>query len=153
MRASPLIVTLAVFLAGAHAHADMVADGEKGVKLSIHVDAQVPAGKLLVLANTFRGADIIKPGEDQAIEWHPMAGAMQLRMISDKDAGKLAALREALDRDKAQKLIQSGAVCAPPFDGIRTISDTLLAAEIRWTYRVAFADRGCQPPVSAKLSP
>lgn len=144
MRFRAASVVLCMFLVPGAAAADMLGEGEKGVALSIHVDATVPAGKLLVLANTFRGADIIKPGEDQQIEWHPLRGALQLKLIAADKAGKLATYREALDNEKALELVASGVVCGPPFDGVRTISDTLIATEIRWTYDVAFAGAGCK---------
>jgi hypothetical protein len=139
----PSIVALGVFLAAGAARADMLGPGEKGVKLSIHVDAAVPAGKLLIVANTFRGADIVKPGEDQEVEWHPLRGAMQLKLIAADQGPKLTELRERLDSEEAQKLVAAGVACAPPFDGIRTISDTLVATEIRWSFAVSFAGAGC----------
>lgn len=144
MRITSTIVGLGVFLGVSAARADMLGEGEKGVKLSVHVDAKVPAGKLLVVANTFRGADIIKPGEDQTIEWHPLRGAMQLRMISADQGAKIEQHRDALEFEKALGLVKSATVCAPPFDGVRTISDTLVAEEIRWSFEVSFAGAGCK---------
>ncbi len=144
MRFMTASVVLCMSLVPGAAAADMLGPGEKGVRLSIHVDATVPAGKVLVLVNTFRGADIIKPGEDQQIEWHPLRGALQLKLIALAETSKLEAYREALDSEKAVALVASGVVCAPPFDGVRTISDTLIAEEIRWTYDVTFAGAGCK---------
>lgn len=144
MRRLTAVLALGVLCAANPARADMVGPGEKAVKLSLRVDAQVPAGHMLVLANTFRGADIVRPGEDQRIEWHPLRGAMQLRMIAADQAAKLEALRDALESEKARELVAPGVVCAAPFAGIRTISDALVAVEVRWHFRVAFADSGCQ---------
>jgi len=141
---SRTIVGLGVCLVAGAARADMLGEGEKGVKLSIHVDAKVPAGKLLIVANTFRGADIVRPGEDQEIEWHPLRGAMQLKLIAADKGPKLTELRERLDSQEAQKLVAAGIACAPPFDGVRTISDTLVAEEIRWSFEVSFAGAGCK---------
>jgi hypothetical protein len=144
MRISTTIVALGVFLGSGAARADMLGEGEKGVKLSIHVDAKVPAGKLVGVANTVSGADSVKPGEDQTIEWHPLRGAMQLRMIAADDGPKLAQHRDALEFEKALAIVKSAPVCAPPFDGVRTISDTLVADEIRWSFEVSFAGAGCK---------
>lgn len=138
------LVALGALLVSGSARADMLGEGEKGVKLSIHVDAQVPAGKLLVLANTFRGVDIVTPGVDQAIEWHPLRGALQLRLVAADLRGKIEVHRERLESEEALGLTKTGAVCGPSFDGVRTISDTLVAEEIRWSFEVAFAGAGCQ---------
>jgi MYXO-CTERM domain-containing protein len=125
------------------ARADMLPDGQKGVKLSIHVDATVPAGKALILDHTFRGADVIAAGTTQKVEWHPMGGPMQLRLIAADKTKDIEAAREALDRDKIRPIADAGVVCHEPFQGVRTIPDASPAEEVRWTYRVTVAGDKC----------
>lgn len=125
------------------ARADILPPGEKGVKLSIHVDATVPAGKALILDRTFRGADVITPGADQKVEWHPLGGPMQLRLIPADKTKDIEAAREALDRDKVRPIADAGVVCHDPFQGVRTIPDASPADEVRWTYRVTFDGDKC----------
>jgi hypothetical protein len=143
-----LVGSIALLLAGS-ARADMLPEGEKGVALSIRVDAEVPAGKALVLINTFRGADIIKPNEVQKVEWHPLAGAMQLRVIDKTKAAAIEAARENLDRDKVQPLIKSAIACGETFQGIRTIAETSPAEEVRWNFRVSIAGRHCNATLAS----
>ncbi|MCY1054773.1 hypothetical protein [Nannocystis sp. SCPEA4] len=138
-----LAAALAVLLVPLAARADILPEGHKGVKLSLHVDAEVPAGKALVLANTFEGGTLIVPGTDQPISWHPFGGEMQLRLIAAADAEAIKTAAANLDRDKSKPLIAAGVECAPPFAGVRTIVDTSPAVEVRWTYRASFTGSKC----------
>lgn len=134
--ATVLLVPLAV-------RADILPDGYKSVKLSIHVDAAVPAGKALILDRTFRGADVIVPGTTQQVEWHPLGGPMQLRLIAADKTGAIEEARGKLDRDAVRPIADAGAVCHEPFEGVRTIPDTSPASEVRWTYRVTVDGDKC----------
>jgi MYXO-CTERM domain-containing protein len=125
------------------ARADMLPEGYKGVKLSIHVDATVPAGKALILDHTFRGADVIVPGTTQQVEWHPLGGPMQLRLIPADKTKTIETARTNLDRDAVRPIADAGAVCHEPFQGVRTIPDTSPAEEVRWTYRVTVDGDKC----------
>lgn len=125
------------------ARADILPPGEKGVKLSIHVDATVPAGKALILDHTFRGADIITPGATQEVEWHPLGGPMQLRLIPADQTRAIEDARANLDRDKVRPIADKGVVCHEPFQGVRTIPEASPAEEVRWTYRVSFDGDKC----------
>ncbi|MBZ5710022.1 hypothetical protein [Nannocystis pusilla] len=138
-----LAAALAVLLVPLAARADLLPEGHKGVKLSLHVDAEVPAGKALVLANTFEGGTLIVPGTDQPISWHPLGGEMQLRLVAAADGEAIKAAGANLDRDKSKPLVAAGVVCAPPFAGVRTIVDTSPAVEVRWTYRASVNDSKC----------
>lgn len=141
MRPSPLLLA-AVCLAPTLAHADMMPPGQKSLELAIRVDAQVPAGKALVLTGTFRGADVIKPGEDQTIEWHPMAGDMQLRLVAADKVDAIVAARDKLERDAARRLADAGVVCSQPIAGVRTIPEDSPAARLRWTLSATIDARG-----------
>ncbi len=134
---------LALWLLPAAARADMLPPGEKAIKLAIHVDAELPAGKVLVLANTFRGADVIKPGEDQAVEWHPMGGAMELRLVAADKVAAIEAAREKLDRDAIKPIVGAGVKCSDEIRGVRTIPDSSPAASLRWTLRAAITADAC----------
>mgnify|MGYP000116600957 CR=1 FL=1 len=136
-------LTAVLFLSSTAAHADMLALGEKGVKLSIQVDAAVPAGKALILANTFRGADVIPANTATTVEWHPLGGDLQIKLVASADADKLAPLRENLDRDAIKPISAKGIACGAPFPGIRTISETNPAEEVRWTYRATITGNKC----------
>ncbi len=141
-RASSACV-VALVLGASAARADVMAPGWKGVRLSIHVDAEIPKGKTLLLANTFRGADILEPGSTVPVEWHPLGGPMQFMVIDAKDAPKIEVARAALDRDPIKKVVAQGIVCGAPFQGVRTVPETSPTNEIRWTYRVTLADATC----------
>jgi len=126
------------------ASADLLGPGEKGVKLSIQVDGTVPAGKTLILANTFRGADLITPNTVSKVEWHPMGGEMQLRLLASAEADKIPALREKLDRDGIKPISDKGKACGAAFRGVRTISDTNPAEEVRWTFTATITGDDCK---------
>lgn len=143
MRLLASLTLLTLLLAPLTSRADMLGPGEKGVKLSIQVDAEVPAGKSLVLVHTFRGADRITPGAPQTVEWHPLGGDMVLRLVAADKLGKLDELRAALERDQIAALV-AGRDCHAPFPGVRTISDSSPTAEIRWVYRVAITGDTCK---------
>lgn len=123
------------------ASADMLGPGEKGVKLSIQVDATVPAGKTLILANTFRGADIITPGAVTPVEWHPLGGDLQIKLLATAEADKLPPLRER--RDDVKPITDKATACGAAFPGVRTISDTSPASEVRWTFRATVNGDAC----------
>ncbi|MDC0716484.1 hypothetical protein [Nannocystis bainbridge] len=139
----PLAAALAVLLVPLAARADMLPDGHKGVELSVRVEAQVPKGKALVLANTFEGGTLIVPGTDQKISWHPLGGEMQLRLIAAGDTDAIKAAGADLDRDKIKPLLAAGAACGPTFPGVRTIVDTSPAVEVRWTWRATIDGAKC----------
>jgi len=139
-----LAAALAVLFVPLVARADMLPDGHKGIKLSLRVDAEVPAGKALVLANTFEGGTLVVPGTDQKISWHPLGGEMQLRLVGAGEGEAIKAAGADLDRDKSKPLLAAGIVCAPPFAGVRTIVDTSPAVEVRWTYRASITDKDCK---------
>lgn len=126
------------------ASADLLGPGEKGVKLSIQVDGTVPAGKALILVNTFRGADLITPNTVSKVEWHPMGGEMQLRLLASAEADKIPALREKLDRDGIKPISDKGKACGAAFRGVRTISDTNPAEEVRWTFTATITGDDCK---------
>jgi hypothetical protein len=144
-----VLLTLAVLLAPAAAHADMIGPGEKGVKHSIKVEAAVPAGKALVLANTFQGADPVTPGTVQEFGHHPMIGGdPELVLLDAAEAAKIPPLREGLDRDRIKPIVDRGTRCGAAFKPPRTISDKLAAVELRWSFRVDFAG-GCKATQTA----
>lgn len=125
------------------ARADMIGPGLKSVKLSIQVDATVPDGKALILANTFRGADLVVPNTVTPVEWHPLGGDLQIRLLARSEADKIPPLRDKLDRNSVAPIAAKGVVCGPAFAGVRTISDTSPAAEVRWTYRATVTGDTC----------
>ncbi|WAS96504.1 hypothetical protein [Nannocystis punicea] len=138
-----LAAALAVLLVPLAARADILPEGQKGVALSLRVDAQVPSGKALVLANTFEGGTLLVPGTDQKISWHPLGGEMQLRLISAGDGDAIKAAGADLDRDKIKPLLAASVECAKPFAGVRTIVDTSPAVEVRWTWRATVDGDKC----------
>jgi uncharacterized protein (TIGR03382 family) len=144
MKLRVVAVCMCCLFAPASARADMIGPGEKSVKSSIVVDATVPAGKALVLANTFQGADTVTPGAVAQVSWHPLIGdGLQLRLVDRATADKLAPLREGLDRDKITALLKDAIACGPAFPGVRTISDKSPAEEVRWTFKATVADKAC----------
>src|SRR5690606_3436391 len=138
-----LAVVLAAMLTPTASRADILPDGHKGLELSLHVDAEVPAGKALVLANTFEGGVVVAPGSDQSISWHPMGGPMQLRLIDAAQADAITAAAADLDRDRSRPILDAAAVCHPPFPGVRTIVDSSPAVQLRWTFRAAITGDTC----------
>ena len=110
------LALLNVVFAASAAHADLVPNGQKSVKLAIRVDGDVPADKALVLARTFRGADVLSTGKVLPVEWHPMAGAMGLVMIDAASAAKIEDLRKNMDRDALKKITEGGVSCSPPIE-------------------------------------
>ncbi|MCA9716353.1 MAG: hypothetical protein KC468_16900 [Myxococcales bacterium] len=125
------------------ARPDVLPPGEKGVGLSISVKAEVPEGKALVLARTFRGAMVITPGTPQEVEWHPLGGALQLRLVEQASVAKIDALREDMKRDEINALVEQGAACHEPFPGVRTVPESNPESGLRWVYAVEFAGDAC----------
>jgi MYXO-CTERM domain-containing protein len=137
-------VLLAAALLAAEARADLVPPGEKSVRLSILVEAQVPEGKALILAHTFRAIDVIKPGAAAPVEWHPLGGKMQILAVPAASLDdKVEQRRKDLDRASLEKIAAAGKPCHEPFNGFRTVSSLAPADEIRWVYKVTFAGDAC----------
>jgi len=144
MRA-PIVLAIAshvLFTVGA-AHADLVPNGQKSVKLSIRVDGELPADKALVLARTFRGADVLSTGKVLPVEWHPMGGAMGLVMLDAASAAKIEEARKTMNRDAIKKITDAGVPCSAPIEGVRTVPDTSPTAEVRWTLAVQVTGASC----------
>jgi hypothetical protein len=135
-------VTAIVWLWSTTASADALGPGEKGVKLSIQVDATVPAGKTLILANTFRGADLITPGGVTPVEWHPMGGDLQIKILAAAEADKIRPLREKLDRDGVKPIADKATACGAAFPGVRTLVNSS-ASEVRLTLRATVTGDAC----------
>ena len=146
---STALVLAALTLASFDARADMLPPNHKGVKLSVKVEtsAEVPASKTLILANTFEGADVIRPGEVLRVSWHPLGGDMQLRLIDAATVAKIEQLRAELDRDAITRLVDPSPACGDAFPGVRTISEQSSAEEVRWTIGVTIEGEAC----SAKI--
>ncbi len=132
-------------LVTAAASADLIPDGFKTVRLSIQVEAQVPEGRALVLANTFRGADVLLTGNVEKVDWHPAGGEMRVVSVSATDAEELKKLAgPGADREKMQKILAQGKDCSKPFAGVRTLPDSNPADEVRWRFRISFKGDACQ---------
>ncbi|HMY15501.1 MAG TPA: hypothetical protein PKA58_04185 [Polyangium sp.] len=141
LQAIPL--ALVVFASG-DAYADGIPDGYKSVKLSIRVEADVPAGQTLVLGKTFQGVDMIKPGVKAAVEWHPLGGRLQIRSVpSSAVMPNFEELREKLERKDLHELFKKGKPCHEKFDGFRTVPRSAPADVIQWNYKVTFAGDTC----------
>lgn len=126
------------------AHADLVADDEKFVRLSIRVDGEVPAGQTVVLGHTFRGMDVIKPGTAAFVEWHPSAGLMQLAVVPSSAVGaNIEQLRQDLKRKEVDEIFQQAKPCHDGFDAFRTIPRSAATDVIQWNYRVTFSGEKC----------
>ncbi|HEY8376073.1 MAG TPA: MYXO-CTERM sorting domain-containing protein, partial [Nannocystis sp.] len=138
-----LAVVLATFLIPLGARADLIADGYKTVKLSIHVDAVLPADKALVLANTFEGGTVLTPGVEQDISWHPRRGDMQLRVVPADKVEELRAAAQNRDDDTSKPILDAAFACGPSFPGERIIVDTSPAVKVRWTFRASVAGDAC----------
>jgi MYXO-CTERM domain-containing protein len=137
------VLAAASLLAGA-ARADVLAEGQKGVRLSIQVQADVPPGKKLILAHTFRVLDVLQPDAPARVEWHPFGGAMQIMSVpaASIDA-KVEEQRQNQERGALEKIVAAGQPCHEPFKGYRSVPLEALADEIRWVYRVAFSGEIC----------
>lgn len=140
---APLFATL--LLAAAFtttAHGDILPPGFKGVSTSIRVDGEVPAGKVLVVAKSFRGVDALKPGVNTPLQWHPLAGKMQLMMFDAKLAPALEAARDK-GGDALKKALAPGVPCGEPFDGVRTVPEKQPEAEVRFVFKVSITGAAC----------
>jgi MYXO-CTERM domain-containing protein len=146
MRTPLALVAAGLALTAGTAHADLLPDNHKGLTLSIQVDAELPAKKRLVLANTFRGAMVIEAGEVQKVDWHPSGGEMELVLVDAGQAAKIAALRDGdgFDREGIAAIVAKGTSCGESFRGVRTIPDSSPAEELRWVYRVSVSGDGCE---------
>ena len=137
-----LLASIALFAslsASRTASADMLAEGEKGVKQSILVQGDLPAGKALILAHTFNGLDVVKLGEVLPVSWHPLSGNMALVVIDDSDLPRIEAMKKGgseSDRQGLEKIAASGLPCPGVIDGFRTTSDKEPWDEIRRTYKI-----------------
>jgi hypothetical protein len=144
MRRRSAFAFLSVALLAGAARADLLPAGYKSVKLSIRVDAEVPAGKALILAHTFRAIDVIKPGTVAEVEWHPAGGQMVIMSVpADKITDKVEEQRKSLEREPLKAIEASGKACHAGFDGIRTVPLSAPADAVRWNYRVTFSGDDC----------
>ncbi len=144
MRRSSVFAFLTVALFAGAARGDLLPDGYRPVKLSIHVEADVPAGQALILAHTFRAIDVIRPGAVAPVEWHPSGGRMVITSVPASSlTGKVEEQRQSLDRKPLQEIEKSGKPCHAGFDGIRTVPVSAPAEEVRWNYKVTFTAEGC----------
>lgn len=142
-RASVFAFAVVTSLAGA-ARADILPDGHKSVKLSIRVDAEVPADKKLILAHTFRTIDVIQPGAVAAVEWHPLGGQMVIMSVpASAVTDKVEEQRKSQESEPLKKIEQAGTACHKGFDGVRTVPVSAPADEVRWNYKVTFSGDSC----------
>lgn len=141
VRLSRVFACAGVLATATAARADELGPGEKGVALSIRVDAEVPAGKALILANTFRGADKVWPGQVTAVDWHPMAGDMQLYLVDAAEADRVGV--GVGEREQSVAVVAAGKPCGGAFPGIRTIPHASPASEVRWTLRATITGDAC----------
>lgn len=138
----PLALTI---LTSQDIRADMVPTGEKAVKSSIRVEAELPAGQTLLLGHTFRGLDVLEPGKVAPVEWHPMGGLLQIAAVpSSAVMANVEELRQKLDRRSLMAVFQQGKTCHAPFAGFRTVPSSAPAREIRWNYKVTFVGDACK---------
>ncbi|MFO0590196.1 MAG: hypothetical protein U0441_21820 [Polyangiaceae bacterium] len=140
------VAVLAALSAARTASADLLAEGEKGVKQSILVQGELPAGKAVILAHTFHGLDVVKLGEVQPVSWHPAGGDMALVVIDDSDLPRIEAMQKGgseSDRQGLEKIAASGAQCPEVISGFRTTSEKEPWDEIRRTYKIAFEGGKC----------
>jgi hypothetical protein len=139
------VVALVVAASTTGARADIVPAGWKSVRLSLRVDAEVPAGQAIVLRNTMHGADVLTPGETSRVVWHPLQGPMQLMAIDARTADMVRPLADAgaQYREAVLKLTAGGRPCGAPFEGVRTVPAAAPEREIRWIYRVELSAEGC----------
>lgn len=139
------IVPLAFAILTSHeARGDVISSGEKRVKLTIRVEADVPTGQTLLLGNTFRAIDVIQPGKVAPVEWHPLGGSLQIVAVpSSSVMANVEELRQNLDRRALKAVFTQGKPCHEAFDGFRTVPITAPADEIRWNYKVTFAGNAC----------
>jgi MYXO-CTERM domain-containing protein len=146
---STALVLAALTLSSVDARADVLPPNHKGVKLSVKVEpsAEVPASKQLILTNTFEGADVVRPGEVQPVNWHPMGGDMQLRLIDAAMVAKIEPLRAERDRDAITQLVEPSPTCGDEIRGIRTISEQSSAEEVRWTIAVTIEGEECSAEI------
>ncbi|MEZ4220426.1 MAG: MYXO-CTERM sorting domain-containing protein [Polyangiaceae bacterium] len=143
---------MASALCASTASADLIPSGFKSVKLSIQVEAQVPEGRALLLANTFQGASVITGSEVQSVDWHPMAGDMRLISVSAADAEEVKKLSSpGANREKLKAIFARAQNCSEPIQGVRTLPESNPADEVRWRFRVSFKGASCQTDESATL--
>jgi len=139
-----VVVGFTCLLVATTARADELGPGEKGVRLLLRVEAEVPADRALILNNTFQGADEVTPGQEMPISWSPARGDLQLATIDTSEAAKLPALRAAFDFDAIDVIRGRAVGCGGAFAGVRTLPETSPAATIRWTFRVGFNGAACK---------
>ncbi len=140
-----LIGFCCAFLFSTTASADLIPDGFRSVKLSIQVDAEVPKGRVLVLANTFRGANVLPVGKVEKVSWHPMAGEMRVVSLAESDAQELTkAAGPRIEPAILKQILAKGKACSDPFPGVRTVPKTNPAHEVRWRFRISFKGDSCQ---------
>ncbi len=142
-RAAVGFAVLAGMTIAGPARADILPPGAKGVRLSIQVEAELPKGKALALARTFRGAMVIEPGTAQEVEWHPLGGDLRLWMIDASATKKFKSLRADMKRDELNAIVERGVACHEAFPGVRTIPEDSPESELRWVYKVAFTGESC----------
>ncbi len=139
-----VIVAGALSSASAPARADVLPPGAKGVKNSVAIEGKLPPGKALLVANTFYGATLAKPGASVDVAWHPLSGPMRLFMVDAAVAAKVPAVGKVDDAKELKEAAEKGVACSDEFSGTRTIPETEPADEIRLVFQVEATATACK---------
>lgn len=124
------------------ARADVIMDPPPvPAKLSLVVEGEAPAGKAFIVANTWSGADVVRPGVEQGITWHPDDGRMELRLV---DADLLPERPHARLSPEALRLRAAGVGCGGAFRGYHAFPPDSNLAAARLVVRVEATGAHCE---------
>lgn len=146
---SPLagrLTLAALLLAAMPARADMLFGNAKKAKLSIHVDAELPPDRAVVLLGTTARAETIPVGVAHSFYYYWKNGnpALELYLLPTAELPKLAEYKRWNNEREIYALLRSNTACGSPFEAERVLTGTSPAVELRYRYRLDTADGGCK---------
>ena len=148
-RPSPLIsrlVLAALLDAAMPARADMLFGNAKKVGLSIHVDAEPPPGRAVVLLGTLTRAETIPVGVPHSFNyyWKNHEPGLELYLLPAARLPELAEFKRWNNEDEIHALLRGAIACGSPFMAERVLSGSSPAVEVRYRYRLHTADGACE---------
>jgi hypothetical protein len=136
------IVVLVVALVPVGARADLPPSNGKRIETSIRVDGELPAGKALVLDNTFEGADPIPVGVAVGFRDGRHGDRAQLFLVGASAIPRIDELRYAHDGDGIDAIL-GHRMCGSPFEVNNVIAFDSPVVERRYNLAFTVVDDRC----------
>ncbi len=120
--------------------------GSKHATTSIRVDADLPAGKALVLLGPLYGVQLVTVGVplDFRYRWRNVDPPLELYLIAASDLPALAEFKRWNNDQEIYDLLRRGFACGSPFMAETTIPSASAAIALRYEYKLHTTDGACR---------